>query len=170
MGISFIVFGVVILFGVIEAIIEKNWEKYALASIGIGILLFGLTSLISVTIFTDVTEKEFYEIESTEIYSVGLHDTTSGSFFLGCGNVNSEFVYTFYEKDSEDNYKLSYISCDKTTICETNNKKPCVVLYKSKLTRSSYMWSYGACQLSVAKKYVIYVPEGSIVQQFNIAA
>ena len=169
MGISFIVFGVVVLIGAIEAIIQKDWS-YAVGATCIGILVFGLTSLFSVAAFEDVAEKEFYEIESTEIYSVGIHDVTSGSFTLGCGSVNTEFVYTFYEKDSEGNYKLSYISCDKTTICETNNKKPCVVLYKSKLVRSSYMWSYGACQLSTDEKYVIYVPEGSVVQQFNITA
>ena len=87
-----------------------------------------------------------------EIVSLERSNNVEGSFFLGCGNVDSVEYYYFYTLTNKG-YKLEKKSQDGTYIVEDDNTVPCLKEIKETNTWNEY--------------YVLVVPTNTIVREFK---
>lgn len=114
----------------------------------------------------------------TEIYSIGLHNNVSGQFSLGCGSVESKPVYYYYRKKN-GGYVLDRVNAEQCTIVETNSKKPSLKHVKYKKVGEAGWYKravfgnnedfWRPCDDNERTvEYIIYIPVGSIMQNYNI--
>ena len=169
MGIGLIVGGLIIIIGIIYSIIEQE-GICAFFGIIFGGFMFAVVSLTSTAIYGAAVGVETVELESTAIYSIGLRDNVEGSFMLGCGGINTESVYAYYTQDEDGCFILKKKYCRQSKIKETNDISPCIKRYGEvyKNGKTNWMWSYGNYIYADYDYYIIYIPEGSIVQTYNI--
>lgn len=170
MGIGIIIGGIILILSIILTIYDRYiWRGIWGAFLGICAL--GIVSMISAAIYGGVVGVETVEVESTPIYSIGLRDRTEGSFMLGCGSVDTRTVYSYYVKDEDDFFILKRTYCSDTKLKETNEIQPCIKAYGKRFKdgKTSWMWAWGNYIFSPRiSSYVIYIPEGSIIQTYNI--
>lgn len=103
-----------------------------------------------------------HEIEKHYIYPISLErdSETSGRFILGSGRIETTQYYFFYY-ESIYGYKLSKIPVDNTYLIETN-KRPQIVNVVDRYNGGLIKLEDGR-----SKRTIIYVPEGTIIKQFN---
>lgn len=79
----------------------------------------------------------------TEIYSMKNSSSISGSFFLGCGNINGEDNYTYFAKDKNGGMHRYSVPTNSSSIFqEDKGKAPCV--HTIKIIRQAPKWiGYG---------------------------
>ena len=96
-----------------------------------------------------------------EIVSIRQDSQVIGNFFLGSGSIDSIGYYYFYFK-SGDGYELGKQPIKNTVIIERNNVSPHIERIKDNWFSSSAITEiYG-------KSAKIYVPEGTILMNFNL--
>ena len=169
MIIGFIVLGVAVLMALGVLCFHKHFEEPIVIILGIlfiGTLLAGGTMAISDAAAKKKAEIELVETDITDIYSLNLASTVSGSFTLGTGSVESNFVYAFYIKDDQDLYELRYVKAKITSLKETNERHPCIVCYRERYAKKNWLTMFGEIWLGTTK-YIIYVPEGTMVEVYN---
>ena len=117
---------------------------------------------------------------TTPIKSASLNSELSGSFFLGIGAIDNEDVYKFYEIVSESSYKLMSLPVKNTRIQEVDVDStfvPHVTSYYYTEGYTRHCWFVRAMLNKEEKEYsqdihhlkehVIYVPKGTIVDDFS---
>lgn len=120
--------------------------------INVGILLF---------VDSDNFKHTHYEI-SENIISMKDGSGISGNFFLGCGSLNGELVYSFYAQDSIGIHGRT-IDSDRAILRYTTSQ-PRHVTYCKKYAKSDWLftpylfWEY-------PYKDILYIPEGSITNK-----
>lgn len=133
-----------------------DWVMNAL----IGLFFAGMVGFIIAFVLPMSTKmtRTTYGIES-------LQDGSSmeGHFFLGCGSIEGEMKYIFYYKD-EVGYKMAQIDVDDAVIKYSDRRK--VVEIKEELTEN-WINLFGLDILE-DNKYEIYVPNGTIRNDFNL--
>ena len=96
------------------------------------------------------------------IYSSVLTSQTSGSFFLGCGEVKSEFVYIFYKGAKATGLTLDYYPTSSSTIFLDEDQNPYVkVTWMQTHITNKKVWG--------SEHYDFHLPENSIVQKYNMS-
>ena len=110
------------------------------------------------------TKVDVYSIEALQDTEVG-----SGTFFLGFGQVGDKMKYSFYY-ETEGGYRLRQVDSDSTLIKSTY-VLPRVEEY-SRVPAKNHFWNRFSLYLRCAHEnsFVIYVPEGSIKQNYNLDA
>lgn len=108
----------------------------------------------------DNERKEIRAYEETYfIKSISLNFETEGRFFiLGSGYINEKAVYYFYIFDEvEKGYRLMHVDCEHSIIFEIDTSiNPYVVLTKD-IDERGIIYTIGS----------IYIPEGSIIENYN---
>lgn len=169
MGIGLIFLGLGIIAAIIWAIYCENGFAFFLGLLA-SAAIFAAVSTVSSTIYNHKVGSEYVKVEEINIYSIGLHDSTYGSFTLGTGTIQTRFVYAFYCSNGDDYYTLEWVYADGVSIKETNDIQPCLVTYAKRYKggkRESLMWSFGN---DSSKRYrVLYVPEGTVVQSYSLS-
>lgn len=148
-------------------------------------LLITIISWILMITWTNYNRLDDYNEQSvvsntTPIKSASLNSELSGSFFLGIGAIDNEDVYKFYEIVSESSYKLMSLPVKNTRIQEVDADStfvPHVTSYyytegytrhcwfvRTMLNKEEKEYSQDICHL---KEHVIYVPKGTIVDDFS---
>ena len=100
------------------------------------------------------------------------HDL-QGGFFIGCGEVHTEQYYYYYYKTDKGSYKASKIKADDCEIIYTKDTPHIDTIVKSadeKATENPLTFEpLLSLRISgTGEKYKIYVPEGSITDEFSI--
>lgn len=153
-------------------------KKYDFDMIFIICLMFGVIYIISCYAFFSSSVfnkkeiiKEYDSIDTTHIVSLKDNLSVRGSFFLGSGIISNTMKYVFYIKNYDGSYSSQMIDADDVRIMYAKNNPRIEVTkhiteYREKnvvendiLTRDSYV---------VSK--IIYVPEGSIKNNFELDA
>lgn len=114
--------------------------------------------------YTKKGENESIPVECQEIKSFALHSETStsasGAFYLGCGYVTSsgstDLKYYFYKK-GQVGYVLCSISASRVELVETDEKPPGI---EGIFTDSG--------DIKMFDDYVIYVPTGTIFEEYKV--
>lgn len=105
--------------------------------------------------------KNFSGETRTPIVSLNDKWTTTGSFFIGCGNVKSQSVYVFYTGNNQVGYTMVKLHTDGVRIFMDENNSP----YYS--TRTVWLDSlFGTCMPYTIQE--IHVPNGTIVKQYSL--
>jgi hypothetical protein len=105
--------------------------------------------------------------QSGELISITRDQSISGSFFLGCGSIGSSSYYVFYQKNGNGGYRLEKIRTNNADIYMSNDETP-------RWGRSYHGKNLGwwvvpwKMQRRVGQRYYIFVPEGTIIQDFRL--
>lgn len=128
---------------------------------------FVIIIVIAVVVGGCLETERVPSVKHIEIVSMQDNSNITGSFFLGCGSVNSEMMYSFYKK-VDDGFKFDTIPVDRATIKYTNDK-PHIDVISSKLKKDSW-GNYFSLNIVQKEKYIIYVPEGTIKMNYTLDA
>ena len=188
-GWLFVIIVVLCIIGIIYASV-KGVQYYStdyspLFSSSMLILLITVISWILMITWTNYNRLDDYNEQSavsntTPIKSASLNSELSGSFFLGIGAIDNEDVYKFYEIVSESSYKLMSLPVKNTRIQEVDVDStfvPHVTSYYYTEGYTRHCWFVRAMLNKEEKEYsqdihhlkehVIYVPKGTIVDDFS---
>lgn len=103
-----------------------------------------------------------YELESLQDGSL-----MSGSFFLGSGVVKDEMKYIFYYEE-DGFYKLKQVDYNDAKISYSDGK-PRAERYKFEEVVGPFI-NYFALDYLGEEEYIIYIPKGTIKQDYNLDA
>lgn len=137
-----------------------------LSSAILGALIGGIFGFLIALAIPSKTETV---IDTYYLEALQDNNSVSGSFFLGSGYINGEMKYVFYY-ETDGGYKIKQLSYDNALIKYTN-ETPKVETYREVQTDafinkfSVYM---GGCGCN--NKNIIYVPKGTIKQNYNLDA
>ena len=113
----------------------------------------------------DNPENLIHKTESYEILSLQDNSNVEGDFFLGCGNVNGYMMYTFYYKDEKDDIRGKELSYDNVVLQYSSETPKYEISYE--ITKDSPFRIIFNGTI-VSKTYKIYIPEGSIINNYNL--
>lgn len=188
-GWLFVIIVVLCIIGIIYASVKGvqyySTDYSSLFSSSMLILLITVISWILMITWTNYNRLDDYNEQSavsntTPIKSASLNSELSGSFFLGIGAIDNEDVYKFYEIVSESSYKLMSLPVKNTRIQEVDVDStfvPHVTSYYYTEGYTRHCWFVRAMLNKEEKEYsqdihhlkehVIYVPKGTIVDDFS---
>jgi len=116
----------------------------------------------------DVKPIEINKYEE-QIVSMKSGSEVGGSFFLGCGTIDSTGYYVYYEKTAGGGLQQKKVRVGHAIIFEEENCKPRISWEGRKYTCSNYWlpeWS-APSRIFLTKKH-IYVPKGTVIQEFKL--
>ena len=149
--------------GIISAIRERDADNFFFIGI-LGALASGVcVVLVTMIIGTCIPSSEIvYEETVTPIVALEDNVTTNGTFFLGTGAVKDDIHY-YYMIETERGYKLQDIAASKAYI--KYDTKPRIVVENGCGFKHWYnnIWAF-----PTRTHYTIYVPEGTILNNYNI--
>ena len=158
-----IVFVVFFIYGIIAAIRERDWEYVWLISVLCSLLCGALALIITAIIGAGISSNEIiYEETVTPIVALEDNVTSRGQFFLGTGTSESD-VYYYYMIDTERGYVMQNIKASKAYI--KYDTKPRIAVENGCGFKHWYnnIWAF-----PTRTHYTIYVPEGTILNNYNI--
>jgi len=139
-----------------------DWTDVLLFSI-LNFLLSALTSFAISLLIPTKTEivKSTFELESLQDGS-----KINGQFFLGSGYINERMKYSFYISE-KDGYKLYSIEASNAHVRYTN-EKPKLEMFDEVVT-DDFVNNF-SLKSELNTNYIIYVPKGSILQNYTLDA
>lgn len=107
----------------------------------------------------------YHQVKFSESSIIALQDgsSTSGSFFLGSGSIDSDPVFFYYEDDN-GTYRLKHVLADDASVIESSGPAR-VDIYKNKANSELF-----GLPFSDDTTYIFYVPNGSILRNFALDA
>lgn len=147
---------------------EKNEKKaFVENTIIYGGLILSLVLLVSIVYFGIIKPAEnmasSYQLQvaeviivKSEIQSIVIDDSVTGTFVLGIGTVSNKQYYVAYEIQEDGGLKLIQLDAEKTTIYQTlsENETPYVECY---------------CNgFYTIKEIKLYVPENTIQRNYDL--
>lgn len=121
---------------------------------------FGFLIAISIPSKTEVVVDTHY------LEAFQDNNSINGSFFLGSGNISGNMKYVYYYQ-SEDGYRMNQLSYNNVLIKYTNDQ-PKIEFYKNQQT-DDFINKF-SINLELNKKTIIYIPKGSIMQNYSLDA
>lgn len=139
-------------------------------NIGCSVLTLLTSFLISLIVYfgasvitTCCVEIEYDVVSDTKIIALKDNQNISGSFYIMGGYIDEDLYY-YYATETEFGYKTEKIKADNVYIKYTDGEAH-IEKYDAKFANDgSYLW--GACISD--NRYIIYCPEGTITNEFNI--
>lgn len=157
------------------AIIIYHWRENLWYGVGlciletVGILLtsFFVTVLIVVLSSAIVSSNdniiEYNKVSDTKIIALKDNQNVSGSFYIMGGYVDEDLYY-YYATETEFGYKTEKVKAENTYIKYTDGETH-IERYFGEFTKDGlYFWGFPWCY----DRYIIYVPDGTVTNEFNI--
>lgn len=142
-------------------IISKYQEESFILSSGLSILGF-LLSFMIIAFITDIvaTFKGDYTTISTQpLKTIGIDEDLHGSFFLGCGSINSEDKFIYIAKVDNLGYKVQEVDIDDCYIVEENIEQPYLEI-------SNVKWRDWV--VTSKDRYIFHIPPNSIKENYEV--
>lgn len=130
-------------------------------------MVIGFISFLLFLIPNTFIPKEEKEYSSVSHKIVALKDDkgTRGSFLLGSGYIEDELYYYYFE-ETNDGLKKKKLRASDCYI--KYDDKPRVIKYTHTGYKKAYHYIYAIPEVIHGTYYVIYVPKGSVTNEFNI--
>ena len=128
---------------------------------GLSILGF-LLSFMIIAFITDIvaTFKGDYTTISTQpLKAIGIDEDLHGSFFLGCGSINSEDKFIYIAKVDNLGYKIQEIDIDNCYIVEEDIEQPYLEI-------SNIKWRDWV--VTSKDRYIFHIPPNSIKENYEV--
>lgn len=147
-----------------DGILDWHLIPISLFACVLGAILSGIIGfLISLSLPADT----IIESEYKNLVSLQDANSVSGSFFLGCGSVNSKMKYTYYYESSNGMFRMGQVSYKYASI--TYDSIPRMETKETKYTDSWVNWF--AIDFECRNdKYIFHVPKGTIKNDYNLDA
>lgn len=120
-------------------------------------MIFGV--IVAAILPSDMTT----EFKTEKLVSMNRDGSINGSFFLGSGSIESKQQYSYFVKDSIF-FELKSVDVDVSKITYTN-ETPKVVM--SRKVPTGFWGEWFTLSLH-PKNYIFYIPEGSILHNYNL--
>ena len=146
------------------------------ASLALGCLIGGTLSTFPQLYFrafnkhwTDIGTN----IYSNYIVSIRNNDEISGSFFLGCGSINSTEYYVYFKQYKDGGIKRGMMRTNLVTLYEKDIKDETPRTEWVTVTkRAHWLVRFGFDKVDIIERregdYRIIVPKGTIIEKFEI--
>lgn len=129
---------------------------------GLSILGF-LLSFMIIAFITDIvaTFKGDYTTISTQpLKAIGIDEDLHGSFFLGCGSINSEDKFIYIAKVDNLGYKIQEVDIDNCYIIEEDIEQPYLEI-------SNVKWRDWVIKF-FDNRYIFHIPPNSIKENYEV--
>ena len=129
---------------------------------GLSILGF-LLSFMIIAFITDIvaTFKGDYTTISTQpLKAIGIDEDLHGSFFLGCGSINSEDKFIYIAKVDNLGYKIQEVDIDNCYIVEEDIEQPYLEI--SNIKWRDWIIKY------FDDRYIFHIPPNSIKENYEV--
>ena len=160
-----------IIAGLIGAIkCYKSFDNHKAFMMVLGFIVSGGTGGILGSVFGMLVPVKTHPIVST-YYLSALQDnySQSGKTFLGSGYINGKIKYTLY-CNTDNGYIIKQISADNTLIKYSTDKPKLEVITFVLTDDIINSFSFRTIAISPDVKNIIYVPKGTIKENFNLNA
>ena len=140
---------------------EEGFIIKIISSSAIFILGF-LLSFIIIGFITNIVAafRGDYVIISTQpLKAIGIDEDLHGSFFLGCGSINSEDKFIYIAKVDNLGYKIQEVDIDNCYIVEEDIEQPYLEISNIKW-RDWVVTSTG--------RYIFHIPPNSIKENYEV--
>lgn len=143
------------------------WSVGECIAMGFLVLIAAVIGSILLMMFSSAAaetcaDKTYHVVEDIDIYALQDNITTDGSFFLGSGHIDDELKY-FYVEKTELGYTVKNIDADQAYIQYTTDR--------CHIEKQSYTfdnWFVRLIAEPITDRYIIYIPEGSIVNNYSV--
>lgn len=124
--------------------------------------------LIGLIIALVLPERRVTDKYSLNLVSLQDHNTISGSFFLGSGQINGRMRYVLYYETDSNTYKMFQVDYDDALIKYTDGQPKMNVSY----THSCQcLWNKFSISITPDEySYIFEIPKGSIKNNFTLDA
>ena len=140
---------------------EEDFIIKIILGSGLSILGF-LLSFIIIGFIIDMVAafKGDYVIISTQpLKAIGIDEDLHGSFFLGCGSINSEDKFIYIAKVDNLGYKVQEVDIDDCYIVEENIEQPYLEI-------SNIKWRDWV--VTSNDRYIFHIPPNSIKENYEV--
>lgn len=134
-----------------------------IATLIVSFLVSLLVWLIASPITSCCAEIEYNMTSDTKIIALKDNQNISGSFYIMGGYVGEDLYY-YYTTETEFGYKTEKIKADHVCIKYTDSE-PHIERYSAEFANDG-TYLLGTCMIN--DRYIIYCPEGTITNEFNI--
>ena len=141
---------------------EESFIIKIILGSGLSILGF-LLSFMIIAFITDIvaTFKGDYTTISTQpLKAIGIDEDLHGSFFLGCGSINSEDKFIYIAKVDNLGYKIQEIDIDNCYIVEEDIEQPYLEI-------SNVKWRDWVIKF-FENRYIFHIPPNSIKENYEV--
>ena len=143
--------------------IWSEWIDYIMFSLIGGLFGGCIAMILSFMLPMDTYDKKY----SLNVETLQDNNSVSGSFFLGCGQIEGKMKYVFYY-EANGLYRMNQIDYDLVQI-KYSDGKPKVNVTENALTKSPI--NLFAMDFDIGlKTYIIEVPKGTIKNNYNLDA
>jgi hypothetical protein len=109
------------------------------------------------------------EIQMTTYKLESLQDNigASGSFFLGTGQIEGRMIYVFYYED-DGFYRMGQVDYEMAKV-KYSSENPRVEEFTKEIVKGAFINNF-AINIADNPEYIIYVPKGTIKQNYSLDA
>lgn len=130
---------------------------------GSGLSILGF--LLSFMIIAFITDKvavfrgDYATISTQPLKAIGIDEDLHGSFFLGCGSINSEDKFIYIAKVDNLGYKIQEVDIDNCYIVEEDIEQPYLEI-------SNVKWRDWV--VTSKDRYIFHIPPNSIKENYEV--
>lgn len=142
-------------------IISKHQEESFILSSGLFILGFLLSFIIIgfITNIVAIFQGDYVTISAQPLKAIGIDEDLHGSFFLGCGSINSEDKFIYIAKVDNLGYKIQEVDINDCYIVEENIEQPYLEI-------SNIKWRDWV--VTSKDRYIFHIPSNSIKENYEV--
>ena len=157
---SFII--ALILFIILFTHQEEGFIIKIILDSGLSILGFLLSFIIIAFIINMIAafQGDYATISTQPIKAIGIDEDLHGSFFLGCGSINSEDKFIYIAKVDNLGYKVQEVDIDDCYIVEENIEQPYLEI-------SNVKWRDWVTKY-FDNRYIFHIPPNSIKENYEV--
>lgn len=156
---SFII--ALILFIILFTHQEESFIIRIILDSGLSILGFLLSFIIIAFIINKIAafQGDYATISTQPLKAIGIDEDLQGSFFLGCGSINSEDKFIYIVKVDNLGYKVQEVDIDDCYIVEENIEQPYLEI-------SNIKWRDWV--VTSNDRYIFHIPPNSIKENYEV--
>lgn len=163
----FIIGVIIVVCIIIHMIRDEIWTFGEICGFGfmwfLAIMICALLAMLFSSAIAEVDAAKTYSVtEDIEIYALQDDVGSEGEFFIGSGHISNELKY-FYVEKTELGYTVRDIDADCTYIQYTTDR-----CHIEKQAYTFDNWFVRLIAIPMSERYVIYIPEGSIVNNYTV--
>lgn len=131
-------------------------------SFGLFILGF-VISFIIIAFITDmvaVFKGDYTTISTQPLKAIGINEDLHGSFFLGCGSIDSKDKFIYIAKVDNLGYKIQEVDIDNCYIVEEDIEQPYLEI-------SNVKWRDWVIKF-FENRYIFHIPPNSIKENYEV--
>lgn len=139
------------------------WIVFPLIGCLLGIMIPGM---VVATAIRDTITYEWQTTEINELKQLSLQDRLEGSFFIGCGNINENDYFYYYEHNTKNGYTTLKRQVVANCLIVEDDKKIIEIQTTIPDSRSQKLLPFSMGSRKYVR-YILHIPVNSIKRDFT---